>query len=59
MRIAERDVRSLVSSVATPKTNALLRSMGFEVIALDYSDLVCQCGGFRCAVCPIERDPLA
>jgi N-dimethylarginine dimethylaminohydrolase len=50
------DHRRVVSGVAAKKTNALLGAMGFEVIELDFSDLVAQCGGCRCVVCPIERD---
>jgi N-dimethylarginine dimethylaminohydrolase/enamine deaminase RidA (YjgF/YER057c/UK114 family) len=52
------DRQTVVSAKATKKTNALLRRKGYEVIELDFSDLVRQWGGFRCAVCPIQRDPV-
>jgi N-dimethylarginine dimethylaminohydrolase len=52
------DRRTVISSAATKQTNALLRGKGYAVIELDYSDLVRQWGSFRCAVCPIRRDPV-
>jgi N-dimethylarginine dimethylaminohydrolase/enamine deaminase RidA (YjgF/YER057c/UK114 family) len=52
------DRRTVISATATKKTNALLRSKGYDVIELDFSDLVRQWGSFRCAVCPIQRDPV-
>ena len=52
------DRRTVVSSTATKKTNALLRGKGYVVIELAFSDLVRQWGGFRCAVCPVQRDPI-
>ena len=51
------DNRRVVSAVKTKKTNALLRKKGYEVIELDFSDLVNQWGSFRCVVCPIDREP--
>ena len=50
------DPQRVVTAVATRKTNALLREKGYEVIELDFSDLIAQLGSFRCVVCPIERD---
>ena len=50
------DERRVVSGVETKKTNTLLREMGYEVIELDFSDLVNNWGSFRCTVCPIERE---
>lgn len=49
------DEENVVSSVAAPKTNALLRSLGYTVHELDFSDLVSIWGSFRCVTCPIER----
>jgi len=49
------DERRVVSGVATKRTNALLRGKGYEVIELDFSDLVALWGSFRCVVCPLER----
>lgn len=51
------DHQTVISAKQTMKTNALLRRKGYEVIELDFSDLVHQWGSFRCAVGPIERDP--
>ena len=50
------DPRRVVTPVATKKTNALLRARGYEVIELDFSDVISLLGSFRCVVCPIERD---
>ncbi len=52
------DRRTVISATATRKTNALLRRKGYDVIELDFTDLVRQWGSFRCAVCPIRRDPV-
>ena len=49
------DRRTVISATKTKKTNAVLRGKGYDVIELDFSDLVRQWGSFRCAVCPIER----
>lgn len=47
--------RKVVSSAVTGQTNRLLRDKGYEVIELDFSQLVCLWGSFRCVVCPLER----
>jgi N-dimethylarginine dimethylaminohydrolase len=52
------DRRTVISAIATKKTNDLLRGKGYDVIELDFSDLVRRWGGFRCTVCPVRRDPL-
>ena len=52
------DRRTVISATTTKKTNALLRGKGYDVIELAFSDLVRQWGSFRCAVCPIQRDPV-
>ena len=49
------DGARVISNVKTPKTNRLLSRRGFQVIELDYSELVALWGSFRCAVCPVER----
>jgi N-dimethylarginine dimethylaminohydrolase/enamine deaminase RidA (YjgF/YER057c/UK114 family) len=49
------DRQTVISGTPTTKTNALLRRKGYEVIELEFTDLVRQWGSFRCAVCPIER----
>ena len=49
------DGKNVVSHVAAPKTNRLLRSLGYRVHRLDASDLVSLWGSFRCVTCPIER----
>jgi N-dimethylarginine dimethylaminohydrolase len=49
------DARRVVSSVMTTNTNGLLREKGYDVIEVDFADLISQCGGVRCAVCPIVR----
>jgi len=51
------DRRTVISATATRKTNALLRGKGYDVIELGFADLVRQWGSFRCAVCPIQRNP--
>ncbi len=45
----------VVSSVTAPRTERLLRSLGFEVQTLLYSQIIAMWGSFRCAVCPIVR----
>ena len=50
------DERRVVSGLVTKKTNDLLREKGYEVIELDFSDLVSLWGSFRCVVCQIERE---
>jgi N-dimethylarginine dimethylaminohydrolase len=49
------DARRVVSGVAARKTNELLRTRGFEVYELDFSQLVCMWGSFRCVTCPLVR----
>src|SRR5262245_56424590 len=56
------DERRVVSGVAARKTNELLRSRGYEVSELDFSQIVCMWGSFRCVTCPLVRervDPVA
>ena len=48
--------RQVVSNATTGQTNHLLRDKGYEVIELDFSQLVCLWGSFRCVVCPLERE---
>jgi N-dimethylarginine dimethylaminohydrolase len=50
------DERRVVSGVAARKTNELLRSRGYEVYELDFSQLVCMWGSFRCVTCPLVRE---
>lgn len=50
------DERKVVSNTATARTNRLLRDRGYEVIELDFSQLVRLWGSFRCVVCPLERE---
>jgi N-dimethylarginine dimethylaminohydrolase/enamine deaminase RidA (YjgF/YER057c/UK114 family) len=49
------DRGTAISGKAPKKTNALLRKKGYEVVELDFTDLVRQWGSIRCAVCPIVR----
>lgn len=49
------DERTVVSNAAAPRTNQFLRGRGFEVIELDFTDLVHLWGSFRCVVCPLVR----
>jgi N-dimethylarginine dimethylaminohydrolase len=49
------DERRVVSGTSAPNTNQLLRSRGYEVHELDFSQLVCMWGGFRCVTCPLVR----
>jgi N-dimethylarginine dimethylaminohydrolase len=50
------DKRRVVSGSATRRTNELLRSKGYEVHELDFSQLVCMWGSFRCVTCPLVRE---
>jgi dimethylargininase len=50
------DPENVVSSTANPKTNEVLRSLGYRVHALDFSDLVAMWGSVRCVTCPLERE---
>lgn len=47
--------RKVVSNAPAVQTNRLLRRNGYEVVELDFSDLVHLWGSFRCVVCPLER----
>jgi N-dimethylarginine dimethylaminohydrolase len=49
------DERRVVSGSAARRTNELLRSRGYEVHELDFSQLVCMWGSFRCVTCPLVR----
>jgi N-dimethylarginine dimethylaminohydrolase len=49
------DERRVVSGVAARKTNEFLRSREYEVYELDFSQLVCLWGSFRCVTCPLVR----
>jgi N-dimethylarginine dimethylaminohydrolase len=49
------DGARVISSVRTPRTNRLLQRRGYQVIELDFSELVALWGSFRCTVCPVER----
>jgi N-dimethylarginine dimethylaminohydrolase len=49
------DERRVVSGTSARKTNELLRSRGYEVHELDFSQLVCKWGSFRCVTCPLVR----
>ena len=47
--------RHAISGAACRKTNALLRSKGYEVHEVDFSQLVCLWGSVRCVTCPLVR----
>jgi N-dimethylarginine dimethylaminohydrolase len=47
--------KHVVSGVSVRETNQLLRSKGYKVHELDFSQLVCMWGSFRCATCPLVR----
>jgi N-dimethylarginine dimethylaminohydrolase len=49
------DERRVVSGSAARRTNELLRSKGYEVHELDFSQLVCMWGSLRCVTCPLVR----
>jgi N-dimethylarginine dimethylaminohydrolase len=49
------DQRRVVSGSAVQRTNELLRSKGYQVHELDFSQLVCMWGSFRCVTCPLVR----
>jgi N-dimethylarginine dimethylaminohydrolase len=49
------DERRVVSGSAARRTNDLLRSKGYEVHELDFSQLVCVWGSLRCVTCPLVR----
>jgi N-dimethylarginine dimethylaminohydrolase len=49
------DERRVVSGTSARRTNELLRSRGYEVHELDFSQLVCMWGSLRCVTCPLVR----
>lgn len=49
------DERRVLSGTSARRTNELLRSRGYEVHELDFSQLACICGSFRCVTCPLVR----
>jgi N-dimethylarginine dimethylaminohydrolase len=49
------DERRVVSGSAARRTNELLRSKGYEVHELDFSQVVCMWGSLRCVTCPLVR----
>ncbi|UCH27892.1 MAG: hypothetical protein JSV66_09715 [Trueperaceae bacterium] len=48
----------VVADLRNARVNALLRERGLNVIELDFSEIMKMGGAFRCATCPLERDPL-
>lgn len=53
------DERTVATNAAAVRTNALLRSLGYDVRPLAISELVNAWGGLRCVTCPLEREPIA
>jgi N-dimethylarginine dimethylaminohydrolase len=49
------DERRVVTGTSARRTNEELRSRGFKVHELDFSQLVCMWGSFRCVTCPLVR----
>jgi N-dimethylarginine dimethylaminohydrolase len=49
------DPGHVIANHNAPRTVELLRKLGFEVIDLEFTDLVHLWGSFRCAVCPLVR----
>ena len=49
------DPETVFSSVTAPRTNKLLRSLGFRVETFEYSQIIAMWGSFRCVVCPVVR----
>ena len=49
---------TIVSDRQNVRINDVLRQDGFEVIDVDFSEIVKIGGGFRCATCPLVRDAL-
>ena len=49
------DGRRVLSGTSARRTNELLRSRGYEVHELDFSQMVCMWGSFRCVTCPLVR----
>jgi len=52
------DPKTVFSSITTPKTNARLREIGFEVIELNVDSPNKVWGGIRCAIAEVLRDPI-
>ncbi len=53
------DERTVASNVMAKKTNAHLRSLGYDVRPVEISQLVHMWGSLRCVTCPVERSPSA
>ena len=51
------DAHTVFSSITTPKTNARLKELGFEVVELNVDSLNRVWGGIRCAIAEVVRDP--
>lgn len=49
------DPETVFSSITAPRTNKLLRALGFRVVTFEYSQIVAMWGSFRCVVCPVVR----
>jgi N-dimethylarginine dimethylaminohydrolase len=49
------DRRRVVSGSSARRTNAWLRAEGYDVIELDFPQLVSMWGSFRCVTCPLVR----
>jgi N-dimethylarginine dimethylaminohydrolase len=49
------DERRALSGTSARRTNELLRSKGYEVHELDFSQMVCMWGSLRCVTCPLVR----
>lgn len=52
------DAHTIVSEAGQRRINALLRAEGFTVLEVDFSEMIKLGGAFRCATCPLEREPL-
>lgn len=46
----------LISQKCNTRINGLLKSMGFEVIELEFSEAAKLGGAFRCGTCPLIRE---
>lgn len=49
------DRKHVISNREAPRTNEMLRKRGYEVIELEFTDIVRLWGSFRCATCPLVR----
>ena len=49
------DPENVVSGTRTRHTNGLLKSMGYHVHALDFTNVKNMWGSFRCVTCPLKR----